>query len=113
MSLIRVDYESARASASRLEQAAEQCASVARELTALGRQLPDCWTGEAAGTYLAALDRRITASRQLQEQAERLAASIRRAADEFERTEEKLTATQLLEQPGWLGRASDAGKPQL
>lgn len=113
MSQIRVDYESARASASQLEQAAEQCASVARELTALGRQLPDCWTGEAAGTYLAALDRRITASRQLQEQAERLAASIRRAADEFERTEEKLTLTQVLEQSGGIGWATDVGKPRL
>ena len=42
MSLIRIDYENARAQARQLEQSEQQCSQIAQSIQALRQQLPAC-----------------------------------------------------------------------
>ena len=51
MSLIRIDYENARAQARQLEQSEQQCSQIAQSIQALRQQLAGVWAGEAADTY--------------------------------------------------------------
>ena len=58
MSLIRIDYENARAQARQLEQSEQQCSQIAQSIQALRQQLAGVWAGEAADTYDQAAERR-------------------------------------------------------
>lgn len=87
MSLIRVDYENARAQARQLEQSGQQCSQIAREILALQRQLAGVWTGEAADAYDQAMAQRLREIGKIQDEMLRIARTIRKAADEFEAAE--------------------------
>ena len=82
MSLIRIDYENARAQARQLEQSEQQCSQIAQSIQALRQQLAGVWAGEAADTYDQAAD-----------ELSRLAHTIRKAADEFEAAEARTKAS--------------------
>lgn len=43
MSLIRIDYENARAQARQLEQSEQQCSQIAQSIQALRQQLAGVW----------------------------------------------------------------------
>ena len=79
MSLIRIDYENARAQARQLEQSEQQCSQIAQSIQALRQQLAGVWAGEAADTYDQAAERRLH--------------TIRKAADEFEAAEARTKAS--------------------
>ena len=87
MSLIRIDYENARAQARQLEQSEQQCSQ------ALRQQLAGVWAGEAADTYDQAAERRLREIRKIQDELSRLANTIRKAADEFEAAEARTKAS--------------------
>ena len=84
MSLIRIDYENARAQARQLEQSEQQCSQIAQSIQALRQQLAGVWAGEAADTY---------EIRKIQDELSRLAHTIRKAADEFEAAEARTKAS--------------------
>ena len=86
MSLIRIDYENARAQARQLEQSEQQCSQIAQSIQALRQQLAGVWAGEAADTYDQAAERRLR-------ELSRLAHTIRKAADEFEAAEARTKAS--------------------
>ena len=81
MSLIRIDYENARAQARQLEQSEQQCSQIAQSIQALRQQLAGVWAGEAADTYDQAAERRLREIRKIQDELSRLAHPIRKAAD--------------------------------
>ena len=94
MSLIRIDYENARAQARQLEQSEQQCSQIAQSIQALRQQLAGVWAGEAADTYDQAAERRLREIRKIQDELQRLAHTIRRkAADEFEAAEARTKAS--------------------
>ena len=97
MSMIRVNYDNARAQARQLEQSEQECARIVQGLQTLQRQLAELWEGEAAQAYAQALAKRIQAARGIQDEIGRLAAMIRRAADEFEAAEQKTKANMAAE----------------
>ena len=86
MSLIRIDYENARAQARQLEQSEQQCSQIAQSIQALRQQL-------AADTYDQAAERRLREIRKIQDELSRLAHTIRKAADEFEAAEARTKAS--------------------
>ena len=94
MGQIRIDYINARAQASRLEQAAAQCENAEQVIGQLHGQLPDNWQGEAADVFLQEMEQRSRVLRNMQEEAVRLAAFIRRTVEEFEALERRLQAEQ-------------------
>ena len=79
MSLIRIDYENARAQARQLEQSEQQCSQIAQSIQALRQQLAGVWAGEAADTYDQAAERRLREIRKIQDELSRLAHTIRKA----------------------------------
>lgn len=87
MSLIRIDYENARAQARRLEQSGQQCSQIAREILGLQRKLAGVWAGEAADAYDQAMTQRLREIGKIQDEMLRIARTIRKAADEFEAAE--------------------------
>lgn len=93
MSLIRIDYENARAQARQLEQSEQQCSQIAQSIQALRQQLAGVWAGEAADTYDQAAERRLREIRKIQDELLRLAHTIRKAADEFEAAEARTKAS--------------------
>ena len=93
MSLIRIDYENARAQARQLEQSEQQCSQIAQSIQALRQQLAGVWAGEAADTYDQAAERRLREIRKIQDELSRLAHTIRKAADEFEAAEARAKAS--------------------
>lgn len=93
MSLIRIDYENARAQARQLEQSEHQCSQIAQSIQALRQQLAGVWAGEAADTYDQAAERRLREIRKIQDELSRLAHTIRKAADEFEAAEARTKAS--------------------
>ena len=93
MSLIRIDYENARAQARQLEQSEQQCSQIAQSIQALRQQLAGVWAGEAADTYDQAAERRLREIRKIQDELSRLAHTIRKAADEFEAAEARTKAS--------------------
>ena len=82
MSLIRIDYENARAQARQLEQSEQQCSQIAQSIQALRQQLAGVWAGEAADTYDQAAERRLREIRKIQDELSRLAHTIRKALAE-------------------------------
>ena len=78
MSLIRIDYENARAQARQLEQSEQQCSQIAQSIQALRQQLAGVWAGEAADTYDQAAERRLREIRKIQDELSRLAHTIRK-----------------------------------
>lgn len=110
MSLIRVDYENARAQARRLEQSGQQCSQIARELLALQRQLAGVWTGEAADAYDQVIAQRLREIRKIQDEASRIAWTIRNVADELEAAEERAKAAMAAQEtPSFGGGGSGGG----
>ena len=95
MSLIRIDYENARAQARQLEQSEQQCSQIAQSIQALRQQLAGVWAGEAADTYDQAAERRLREIRKIQDELSRLAHTIRKAADEFEAAEARTMVRRL------------------
>ena len=92
MSLIRIDYENARAQARQLEQSEQQCSQIAQSIQALRQQLAGVRAG-AADTYDQAAERRLREIRKIQDELSRLAHTIRKAADEFEAAEARTKAS--------------------
>ena len=90
MSLIRIDYENARAQARQLEQSEQQCSQIAQSIQALRQQLAGVWAGD---TYDQAAERRLREIRKIQDELSRLAHTIRKAADEFEAAEARTKAS--------------------
>lgn len=104
MSMIRVNYDNARAQARQLEQSEQECGRIVQGLQTLQRQLAELWEGEAAQ----ALAKRIQAARGIQDEIGRAAAMIRRAADEFEAAEQKTKAS-MAQQGGGFGSFGGGG----
>ena len=108
MSMIRVNYDNARAQARQLEQSEQECGRIVQGLQTLQRQLAELSEGEAAQAYAQALAKRIQAARGIQDEIGRLAAMIRRAADEFEAAEQK-TKANMAQQGGGFGAFGGGG----
>ena len=108
MSMIRVNYDNARAQARQLEQSEQECGRIVQGLQTLQRQLAELWEGEAAQAYAQALAKRIQAARGIQDEIGRAAAMIRRAADEFEAAEQKTKAS-MTQQGGGFGSFGGGG----
>ena len=92
MSLIRIDYENARAQARQLEQGEQQCGQIAQGMLALRQQLAGVWTGEAADAYDQVIAQRLREIGKIQDEMSRIARTIRKAADEFEAAEARTKA---------------------
>lgn len=92
MSLIHIDYDNARAQARRLQEAADDCAAAERALQKELSNLPGYWSGEAADACAAVLGTRIQELQSMRRDAENLASTIRRVANQFEEKERQLKA---------------------
>jgi len=87
MSLIRIDYENARAQARQLERGEQQCRQIAQKILAIRQQLAEVWIGEAADAYDQTIAQRLREIGKIQDEMLRIARTIRKAADEFEAAE--------------------------
>lgn len=92
MSTIRVNYANARAQARKLQKVSSDCDEVVRNLKRALQEVNDCWEGQAADAFCLVLQQRINEVRTIGDEAERLAAQIRRVADEFEAAERRIKA---------------------
>lgn len=90
MSMIRVDYSNARAQAKKLDSAVAECETVIRNLNTVVSKLPSCWEGGAANAFLSVTQKRVREIKEIRDRAEKMAALIRRVADEFEEAERKM-----------------------
>lgn len=90
MGEIRVNYANARRQARRLRGAAEDCREIISHLKGVGGELPGCWTGDAANTYMLEIDERATDISKIQSDLSELAMIIQRVADEFEAAERRM-----------------------
>lgn len=89
MSVIHVDYTNARAQARKLDQAANECADIVRNLTTTLNIVSSYWSGDAAEAYKAEIRNEINRLKSTQSELQSVASTIRKVVEDLEEAERK------------------------
>ena len=89
---ISINYETTRANAQKLSAAADTCSDIGRTISAINRDVPGYWTGQASDVFTAAMNKWVTDTNSIVQEIKALSAKIIKIANEFEEAERRLKA---------------------
>jgi len=93
MSRIYIDCDNARRQARALENVAQECREVIRNLEETKNDALNCWEGEAADAFQLALQKRIKEIYEIENGSRQLATKIYNTIEKIKDTEEKVRDT--------------------